>query len=118
MNKLSVNFGDLIGRVDEEDYYAFPPPERLVGDHIETKLRGLGFGYRAKYIPRTADMIVNEREGGWLESLRNKDYKSVHSSLCELSGVGPKVADCVVSSGSYSLSEGVDVFEPAWCSAC
>ena len=87
---------------------------------MESKLRQLGFGYRARYIYQTAVMVAKERDSGWLDSLRNPEspafgvkpapagdmqeqgrdgYREAHENLLELQGVGPKVADCVCLMG-------------------
>lgn len=81
--------------MDGTKYHDFPPPAALIGSGIEQTLRGLGFGYRAKYISQTAQIVVNERPAGWLDGLRKVEYREAHESLLALSGVGPKVADCV-----------------------
>lgn len=119
VDKLCKNYGPLIGRVDDEDYYDFPTPAALAVSGVEQKLRELGFGYRAKYIYKTACML-SEKEHGWLDSLRNPEspafgkeptpgaefvdegregYRKAHEELLVLQGVGPKVADCVCLMG-------------------
>lgn len=78
-------------------------------------MRELGFGYRAKYIAETARIVSQEKPRGWLESLTNPEnpgfnadedpklgrttYKEAHEQLLSLTGVGPKVADCVCLMG-------------------
>lgn len=115
VEKLCINYGPLIGIIDGRAYHDFPTPELLIGDDVETRLRNLGFGYRAKFIYQTALIVVNEREKGWLDSLRNSEfsgfggevevdggrlgYREAHEKLLELQGVGPKVADCVCLMG-------------------
>ena len=42
----------------EKEYYAFPNPERLAAAS-EDDLRGLGMGYRARYIVETTRSILN-----------------------------------------------------------
>ena|SRR5690554_4306131 len=72
--------------------------DTLAEDGVEETLRRLGFGYRAKYIANTAKMIKAMKDGeSWLRGLRTLSYEEAHSSLLMLQGVGPKVADCVVS---------------------
>ena len=89
---------------------------------MEAHLRELGFGYRAKYLWKTARMVVQKEEEteGWLEGLRNPErpklggkvgtagemqeggrdgYRRAHEELLALQGVGPKVADCVCLMG-------------------
>lgn len=93
----------------------FPTPESLTKKTVEAHLRELGFGYRAKYIAETARIIAKEKPSAWLDSLRNPDfpafnavavidgpqstYKDAQAALLSLTGVGPKVADCVCLMG-------------------
>jgi N-glycosylase/DNA lyase len=97
MEKLCIHYGTKLGSLnDEYVYYDFPNPEVLADPAVEQNLRNLGFGYRAKYIQATAHIIAHVKPSGWLSSLRTQSYPVVKESLLELSGVGPKVADCVV----------------------
>lgn len=65
---------------------------------IEKILRELGFGYRAKYIAKTIQMIHSEELGQeYLSTLRNIPYLEAKEALLKFQGVGPKVADCVVN---------------------
>ena len=99
MEKLCIQYGQKLGSLpshnDEYVYYDFPPPSKLADPSVESTLRNLGFGYRAKYIQSTAQTI-SEKPKGWLETLRKESYQVAKDKLLELSGVGPKVADCVV----------------------
>ena len=98
MEKLCINFGNKLGCLDDEYvYYDFPNPGALADPSVEDKLRQLGFGYRAKYIQATAHTIAHVKPTGWLSSLCAQPYQAAKESLLELSGVGPKVADCVVT---------------------
>ncbi|PHH74446.1 hypothetical protein CDD80_3077 [Ophiocordyceps camponoti-rufipedis] len=116
VHKLCKHYGPLIGHVGEEALHDFPTPESLVGTQVESHLRELGFGYRAKYIAATARVIALEKPVKWLESLRNpahqglqdrtppaedceSTYRDAHNALLSLAGVGPKVADCVCLMG-------------------
>lgn len=75
------------------DFHEFPGINELQ-DVKESELRELGFGYRARYIVESVELI---REEGieWIESLPTLDYQSCKQELMKLSGVGPKVADCI-----------------------
>lgn len=78
-------------------FYEFPTIEALAQDGVEETLRQLGFGYRAKYIAKTARIIQEMEDGGaWLYGLRELPYEDAHTALLTLQGVGPKVADCIV----------------------
>lgn len=130
VHKLCKHYGPLIGSMDGEEYYGFPSPKDLTGRQVETHLRELGFGYRAKYIAETAEIVATERPLGWLESLANPEspnfggyptredlpqatYKEAHDKLLELPGVGPKVADCVCLMG-LGWGEAVPVDTHVW----
>ncbi|KAF1818984.1 uncharacterized protein K489DRAFT_413423 [Dissoconium aciculare CBS 342.82] len=133
VHKLCVHYGPLLGHLDEEAYHDFPEPAALAQDGVEANLRSLGFGYRAKYLYRTACMIVEKPEG-WLDSLRNPEspvlgvkpspggewaaegregYRAAHEALLTLQGVGPKVADCVSLMG-LGWGEAVPVDTHVW----
>jgi N-glycosylase/DNA lyase len=135
VDKLCTHYGAYIGTLEGRAYHDFPPPSALTGKNVEAHLRELGFGYRAKYISQTAKMIAEEREAGWLDSLRNPEspaygtkeatpasemkpegrdgYRLAHESLLDLQGVGPKVADCVCLMG-LGWGEAVPVDTHVW----
>jgi len=100
VEKLCITYGHKLGHYKDKDYFSFPHVEALAAEGVEQTLRGLGFGYRAGYIHKTARLLVNERPKGWLESLRDLPYSEAHSALVELTGVGAKVADCVCLNGT------------------
>lgn len=79
-------------------YHPFPPPSALADPSTEAKLRDLGFGYRAKYIQKTAAMLCESHEDPekWLMSLRERSTEEAREELLKLAGVGPKVADCIL----------------------
>ncbi|KAL4905203.1 hypothetical protein BDW74DRAFT_178206 [Aspergillus multicolor] len=137
VEKLCLNYGVHVADVDGREYHDFPPPERLAEDEgVEARLRDLGFGYRAKYIYKTAVIVAKQKEAGWLNSLRNPEapafgsevateqeeemppegrsgYREAHEKLLELQGVGPKVADCVSLMG-LGWGESVPVDTHVW----
>ncbi|KAK1636513.1 8-oxoguanine DNA-glycosylase [Colletotrichum phormii] len=130
VHKLCLHYGPLIGKIGDETFHDFPTPEALTGSSVEAHLRELGFGYRAKYIAQTASIVVNDRPKGWFESLTNPEnpcyiktaegsklpqctYKEAHEQLLQLSGVGPKVADCVCLMG-LGWGEAVPVDTHVW----
>jgi N-glycosylase/DNA lyase len=89
---LSKKFGDKIC-FDGYDFYTFPTPQMLVKATVE-ELAKCGLGYRAKYVSETAKMVYeNDFE---FESLRSLSSKKAREELLNFSGVGLKVADCVL----------------------
>ena len=120
MGKLCSHYGPLLGYVGETPYHDMPSPAVLADPRVESRLRQLGFGYRAKYLYQTAVLISQGHEPAWLDSLRNPEspvlgqkprpagemqpqgregYRAAHEALLALQGVGPKVADCVCLMG-------------------
>ncbi|GJJ12619.1 hypothetical protein Clacol_006862 [Clathrus columnatus] len=107
---LCTNFSSPILSLPAPDgtlshYYPFPSPSALAGPGTATKLRSLGFGYRAEYIQRTAQMLVEMQKEGpssnldpeiYLRSLRTKPTDEARGALLKFVGVGRKVADCVL----------------------
>ncbi|KAF4123491.1 N-glycosylase/DNA lyase [Geosmithia morbida] len=135
VHKLCSHYGPLVGRVDDEAYHDFPAPADLTGSGVESHLRELGFGYRAKYIAETARIVAEEKPSDWLETIRNPavpgfrtataaekkgkkgdrvaTYKDAQEELLSLKGVGPKVSDCVCLMG-LGWGESVPVDTHVW----
>lgn len=96
VEKMCTNYGDLVCKLGEEEYFSFPPLEALSVPGVEGKLRELGFGYRAKYIQQSAKSILDNGGVSWLTGLRKQQYSDARKSLIQLQGIGPKVADCIL----------------------
>jgi len=96
VEKMCVEWGEVVGEYDSIKYYSFPSLEHLSKQEVEVRLRELGFGYRAKYIQKSAKQILENGGVPWLYSHRNMTYHQARQSLLKLSGVGPKVADCIL----------------------
>ena len=92
IEKLCKLYGTLIGEVDGHSWYKFPSVTSLCDPGVETNLRNAGFGYRAKYIYKTA--LTLQEKGGeeYLYNLRSEPYQRVHTELTKLHGVGSKVS--------------------------
>ncbi|KAI8999831.1 DNA glycosylase [Gaertneriomyces semiglobifer] len=95
ISSLCHTYGTFISTYANHTFHAFPDLSALSHPNIEEKLRSLGFGYRAKYIANTVAML-NQRGLEWLYALRNLDYGEAKAQLLQLSGVGPKIADCIL----------------------
>lgn len=77
----------------EPPAFAFPSPEHLARQS-ELALRGCGMGFRAPYLLETARRVADGRFD--LAGLGSLDLAAARARLCELPGVGPKIADCVL----------------------
>ena len=99
-DNICTEFGTYINEYNGIKYFSFPTATDLSSNpNIESKLRDLGFGYRAKYIYLTAMKFTTDQFPKItlknLYQLRNEDYDTAHKFLLQLTGVGPKVADCI-----------------------
>lgn len=95
VNKLCTNYGEKICDVDGQEFFAFPVLTQLAKDDVEANLRVLGFGYRSKYIQKSAEEILAKGGLKWFQQLSEMSYEDAHKELVTLSGIGPKVADCI-----------------------
>ena len=103
VEKLSKNFGNRI-QWNGKDYYSFPTPKQLENVSVED-YRNLGLGFRDIRLYETTKMILERKIN--LEELHSKPTFEVREKLLQLSGVGPKVADCILL---FSTLKRFDVF--------
>lgn len=95
VNKLCLHYGEKICDVDGQEFFSFPALNALAEVGVEEKLRELGFGYRAKYIQKSAAEIIGKGGLKWFQQVREMSYDDAHAELTTLTGIGPKVADCI-----------------------
>jgi N-glycosylase/DNA lyase len=91
VQNLALTYGRKVGTINGVDFYSFPSAADMAVDGTEAKLRELGFGYRAAYIYKSACHIKSNPS--YLPGL--KTSSDIKAQLIILSGVGPKVADCI-----------------------
>lgn len=104
IEKMSQKYGNKIVWKGK-DYYIFPTIKQL-SSASKDDLRALGMGFRDTYIFNTTNTIASGNIN--LEELHNeKDTSKVREKLLTLSGVGPKVADCILL---FSTLKRFDVF--------
>ena len=77
-----------------KSYYAFPKLEQLKDVKIED-YRRLGLGFRDKRIYETVHMLLN-KEIDISKWYNEENTLKIKKELLTLSGVGPKVADCIL----------------------
>jgi N-glycosylase/DNA lyase len=75
------------------EVHSFPPAQRIA-ELTEQDLRTCALGYRAKNLLATARLIASGEAD--LEKWRKLPDESLRIRLCELPGVGAKVANCVM----------------------
>lgn len=96
VENLCAHYGNSIGELADKKFFSFPKIENLAHTAVEGKLRTLGFGYRASYIAKTAKQLLDLGGRDYLMELRSKPYCEAKQALMKLSGIGPKVADCIL----------------------
>ena len=80
--------------------YTFPTPESLMELGIDG-LRELKTGFRAKYIYDACDRVLSGQTD--LSLIDKMNTKEAITALCEICGVGPKVASCALLFGYSKL---------------
>ncbi len=93
IERISAKYGkELVYK--GKSYYTFPTVEALSKAEVQD-LRKLGLGFRDVRVYETTRAILNKQVD--LEKLhQEKDFNKVRETLLTLSGVGPKVADCIL----------------------
>ena len=93
IERISQKYGSKI-EWNGKTYYTFPKPNQLKDVTVQD-FRKLGLGFRDIRLYETTQMILNKEVD--LEKLRkNPNTQEVRNELLKLSGVGPKVADCIL----------------------
>ena len=104
IERLSAKYGKEI-KWEGKSYYTFPTPEELKDVSVED-YRKLGLGFRDIRLYETVHMVLEGKVD--LEKLHEeKDTLKIREQLLSLSGVGPKVADCILL---FSTLKRLEVF--------
>ena len=104
IERLSKKYGKEI-EYNNKKYYTFPTEEELKDVSVQ-EYRKLGLGFRDIRLYETTKMILNKDID--ISKLNQiKDTNQVRDELLKLSGVGPKVADCILL---FSTLKRFDVF--------
>lgn len=93
VNLLAQNLGEKI----TDEHFALPSFEALANAPDEV-LKSCKLGFRAPYLKKTAQKILNDKFDP--EALREMPYNEAKKYLLTLSGVGEKVADCILLFGA------------------
>lgn len=104
IERLSAKYGKEI-IYEGKSYYTFPTPEELKDATVED-YRKLGLGFRDVRLYETVHMVLDGKVD--LEKMQDeKDTLKIREELLSLSGVGPKVADCILL---FSTLKRLEVF--------
>lgn len=91
IERLCEGLGEDMG-----GYHGFPTAERLASAS-ENFYRSIGCGYRASYLTRTSRVLADGFDAG----MDGVDTLSARKRLMTLTGVGGKVADCILLFGYH-----------------
>ena len=81
------------------EYFSFPTLEEL-SDATEEDFKNLGLGYRAGQMVKAINQLNNFN----LKSIKNLSTNNAIDELLKISGVGPKVADCIMLFGLHDMN--------------
>ena len=91
---ISMRYGKFICEDENRKYYSFPTVEELSKATVEELREFAKVGFRDKRIFDTVNMIKNENID--LDSFENLETDYLREELLRFSGVGNKVADCIM----------------------
>lgn len=91
VENLCSKYGPKICDFDGVSYFGFPDADTLAKSKVEAELRSASFGYRAKFIQKSAEEILAKGNLEWFQRIQQLDYKEAHQELTQLTGIGPKV---------------------------
>jgi len=92
LENISKKFGKKI-KFQNQEFFLFPNPKKLAKISIN-EITSCGVGYRAKFIKEAAK-IIDKKEIDF-DYLKKCDYQDGKENICQIPGVGNKVADCVL----------------------
>lgn len=103
VENLCKKYGKKV-EYEGKEYYLFPRPEQLK-DVTVSEYRLLGTGFRDIRLYETTHMILDKKVD--LKKLHKFNTQEARNELLGLSGVGPKVADCILL---FSTLKRFDIF--------
>lgn len=82
------------GKKEENAWYGFPSPHSIAAGGPEG-LKGLSLGYRERYIYETSCIFL-QVEDELRDAIDKKDFVAAKKMLLSMTGIGEKVADCIL----------------------
>ena len=92
LENISRKFGKRV-EFDNQEFFLFPKPSKLAKASIN-EIKSCGVGYRAQFIKEAAKIVLFKRID--FETLQKDSYHEAKEKICQIPGVGNKVADCVL----------------------
>ena len=92
LENISKKFGDKT-EFENQEFFLFPEPKKLANATIN-QIKNCGVGYRARFIKEAAKVTVEEKID--FEYLKKSNYQNAKEEICQIPGIGNKVADCIL----------------------
>ena len=92
LENISKKFGTKVN-FENQEFFLFPKPVKLAKASIN-EIKSCGVGYRAKFIKEAANMVLLKKID--FKTLQKNSYQEAKEKICQIPGVGNKVADCVL----------------------
>lgn len=92
LGRIARTFGRRV-IFDGMEFFLFPKPTKIAAAAVQ-ELASCGLGYRTRYVKNAAAAV----QGGSIDFdyLTKADYHTARDALCEVDGIGNKVADCIM----------------------
>ena len=89
---ISKKFGKKV-EFENQEFFLFPEPKKLANATID-EIKMCGVGYRSRFIKEAAKIVVKkEINFGYL---KKSSYQNAKEEICQIPGIGNKVADCIL----------------------
>ena len=92
LENICENFGKKIV-FDDKEFFLFPEPKTLASASIQ-EVKKCGVGYRADFIIKASEMVNSKKID--FDYLKSCEYGKAKDLICEVPGIGDKVADCIL----------------------
>ena len=92
LEHISKKFGKKV-KFENQEFFLFPEPKKLANATID-EIKMCGVGYRSRFIKEAAKIVVKkEINFGYL---KKSSYQNAKEEICQIPGIGNKVADCIL----------------------
>ena len=92
LENISKKFGKKV-EFENQEFFLFPEPKKLANATID-EIKMCGVGYRSRFIKEAAKIVVKkEINFGYL---KKSSYQNAKEEICQIPGIGNKVADCIL----------------------
>ena len=92
LENISKKFGDK-AEFENQEFFLFPEPKKLANATIN-EIKTCGVGYRSRFIKEAAKIVAKEEIN--FGYLKKSSYQNAKEEICQIPGIGNKVADCIL----------------------